>query len=64
MKSNIGNLDRTARIGMGAPLIGLAFAEVIGAWGYIGVVPLVTGLFGTCPAYSLLGMSSCPVRNR
>lgn len=64
MKSNVGNLDRTIRIGIGALLIGLVFADIIGPWGYIGVVPLLTGLFRTCPAYSLLGMSSCPMKSR
>jgi len=42
-------------------LIGLAFAGTIGVWGYIGIVPVLTGIFRTCPAYTLLGMSTCPV---
>jgi len=43
-------------------LIALAALGVVGVWGWIGVVPLVTGLLGVCPAYSLLGASTCPVR--
>ena len=60
MKTNIGKLDRSLRIGAGVVLIGLAVAGWIGPWGYIGIIPLLTGLLRTCPAYSLLGISSCP----
>ena len=54
MKTNIGKLDRSLRIGAGVVLIGLAVAGWIGPWGYIGIIPLLTGLLRTCPAYSLL----------
>jgi len=37
----------------------LAATEIIGRWGYIGVVPLLTGLISICPLYSLLGVSTC-----
>jgi hypothetical protein len=60
MKINVGTLDRTLRIGAGVVLIGLAAAGVVGAWGYIGVIPLATGLFRFCPLYSVLGLNSCP----
>ena len=60
MKANVGTLDRSLRIGAGVVLIGLAVAEWIGPWGYIGIIPLLTGLLRTCPAYSLFGISSCP----
>ena len=62
MKSNVGGLDRMARIGAGAALIGLAAAGIVGVWGWIGVVPLATGLMGWCPAYTLLGFNSCPMK--
>lgn len=63
-KSNVGGLDRLARIGGGAVLIGLALAGTIGPWGWIGLVPLATGALGTCPLYSLIGLSTCPATTR
>lgn len=56
---NIGNTDRILRVIAGLILIGLAIAEMIGAWGYIGIVAVVTGLLGFCPAYGLLGINTC-----
>jgi len=53
---NVGNLDRALRVLVGLALIGLAAAGVIGAWGYIGVVPLLTGLVAWCPLYRVLGI--------
>lgn len=64
MKINVGSVDRTLRIGAGAVLIGLAAAGVVGAWGYIGVVLLATGLFRVCPLYSVLGVNTCPAGKR
>ena len=58
-KTNVGNVDKLLRILVGIVLITLAITGKIGPWGYIGIVPLVTGLFRTCPAYSLLGVNSC-----
>jgi hypothetical protein len=64
MTTNVGNLDRAIRVVIGLAL--LAFAYWSGwpyAWiGYIGIVPLLTAAFGTCPLYSMLGMSTCPVK--
>jgi hypothetical protein len=62
MKSNVGGIDRMARISAGVALIALAATGVIGVWGWIGVVPLATGLIGWCPAYMPFGISSCRVR--
>lgn len=62
MKRNVGTVDRTLRIVAGLVLVGLAATGTVGLWGWIGVVPLVTGLAGWCPAYSLLGIDSCKVR--
>ncbi len=64
MKINLGTLDRVLRILVGLVLLGLVFAGSIGAWGWIGVVPLATGLFRFCPLYTVLGFSSCPVQQR
>jgi hypothetical protein len=59
MTANVGNLDRTLRIIGGIALIALAATGTIGVWGYIGVIPLLTGLMRTCPAYSIFGINSC-----
>jgi hypothetical protein len=61
MTVNVGTLDRALRIVAGLILIALAATGTIGAWGYIGVLPLATGLLRTCPAYSLLGVNTCGV---
>ena len=59
MHANLGTLDRSLRIIAGVVLIGLTLAGVIGWWGWIGVVPLVTGIFRFCPLYRLLGIQTC-----
>lgn len=61
MKINVGGFDRIARIVAGLVLIGLAATGMVGTWGYIGVVPLLTGVFKFCPAYAMFGMSTCPM---
>lgn len=58
MNVNEGGIDRGLRIIVGLVLIGLTLAGQIGIWGWIGVVPLVTGLIGWCPAYSLFGLKT------
>lgn len=63
MNVNVGNVDRLLRIALGAVLIGLALTGTIGLWGYIGIVPLFTGILRTCPAYSLLGINTCPTKS-
>lgn len=60
MKVNAGTVDRTLRIILGLVLIGLAATGNIGVWGWLGVVPLITGVAGYCPAYSMLGIDTCP----
>ena len=64
MKLNVGGIDRTLRILVGIALIALAATGTVGWWGYIGIVPLVTGLFRFCPLYSMLGMNTCPVQSK
>lgn len=61
MKRNEGNIDRAVRIGAGLGMIGLHLGGVIGPWAWIGLVPLLTGLVGTCPLYRLLGINTCKV---
>lgn len=64
MKINVGGADRIMRIVLGLVLIALAATGTIGVWGWIGVVPLLTGIFRFCPAYTLLGMSTCPMNKK
>ena len=64
MTCNVGNVDRILRIIVGLALIALVFVgdRIIGqnvVWGWIGVVPLATGIFKFCPAYKLLGIKTC-----
>ena len=59
---NEGTVDRVVRVVAGAALVSLVFVGPETPWGWIGVVPLVTGLLGNCPVYSLLGISTCPVK--
>ncbi len=59
MKSNVGGIDRTLRIVIGLALIGVTFAGMLPGWGYIGVIPLLTGLIGWCPPYAIFGLSTC-----
>ena len=59
---NAGTVDRALRAIAGLVLIALALTGTIGAWGWIGVVPLVTAALGWCPAYTLLGIKTCPTQ--
>ena len=63
MKTNVGGIDRILRVIAGIILISLAATGTVGLWGYIGIVPLLTGLFRFCPAYAIAGLSSCPKEN-
>ena len=63
MKGNVGCMDRTLRISVGLALVGLAASSVVGAWGWIGIIPLVTGLLKFCPLYPILGINSCGTGN-
>ena len=62
MKVNEGTIDRVLRVIVGLVLIGLAATGTVGVWGWIGVVPLLTGAIGICPAYSIFGLSTCPMK--
>ena len=61
-KINEGGFDRALRIVLGLVLLSLVFVGPKTAWGWIGLLPLITGALGTCPAYSLLGISTCPMK--
>ena len=63
MKSNVGGIDKIIRILAGVALI--AWALMGGpVWAWIGIVPLATGLLGWCPAYTMLGMNTCPLSKK
>ena len=66
MKSNVGSVDRILRIVVGLGLVSLFFVFEGAAkwWGLVGLVPLGTGLIGTCPLYSMLGLNTCPIEAR
>lgn len=59
MKPNVGTIDRMLRIAFGLALIAASVLGYIGGWGWIGLVPLATGIFRFCPAYWPLGLSTC-----
>ena len=62
MKANVGTIGRVLRAVVGLVLIGLAAPGTVGVWGWIGVVPLATSLFRFCPAYTLIGINTCPMK--
>jgi hypothetical protein len=62
MTVNEGVVDRALRIIVGMVLIALVYTDKIGVWGWIGVVPLVTGAVGMCPLYAILGIRTCPAK--
>lgn len=62
MIHNVGTVDRALRIIGGLILIALAATHTIGIWGWIGVVPLITGIISWCPVYALLGLNSCKTK--
>lgn len=64
MTSNVGGIDRIARIVIGLVLIGLTLNGTIGIWGWLGVVPLATGAIGWCPPYAMFGFSTCAMKNK
>ncbi len=62
MSTNEGTVDRVVRVIVGAGIVSLAFIGPQTPWAYLGVIPLITGLVGFCPAYALLGINTCGVR--
>jgi hypothetical protein len=61
LKVNEHPAERIVRVLLGGTLVALAVTGTVGLWGYIGLVPIVTGLAGTCPLYSVFGISTCPM---
>lgn len=64
MKPNVGGIDKILRIAAGIALIALTVMGVLPVWGYIGIVPLATGLMGWCPFYPLIGLNTCPMKKQ
>ncbi|NYZ13478.1 DUF2892 domain-containing protein [Azospirillum sp. RWY-5-1] len=64
MPVNVGTIDRALRAIVGLILIALVFVGPQTAWGWIGVVPLLTAFIGFCPAYTLLGVKTCSVKDK
>lgn len=64
MQSNVGGIDRILRIAVGVGLVALAATGMVGAWGWLGLLPLATGLVGWCPPYALLGWNTCAVKSK
>lgn len=62
MNKNVGGIDKILRIILGLVLVGATIAGMLPVWGYIGIVPLATGLMGWCPLYPLLGINTCPLK--
>jgi hypothetical protein len=63
MTRNEGTIDRALRILVGLVLLSLVFIGPQTPWGWVGLVPLLTGLVGFCPLYRMLGMNTCPMKN-
>ena len=61
MKRNVCGIDRFLRVVIGLALVSLTLAGMIGLWGWIGVVPLLTGTLRYCPAYAIFGLETCPM---
>jgi Protein of unknown function (DUF2892) len=64
MTMNTGSIDRILRVIVGVLLLALVFIGPQSPWGLIGLVPLMTGLVGYCPAYAACGLSTCRARRR
>ena len=62
MTKNVGGIDSTLRILIGLALIACSSTNTIGMWGYLGVVPLLTGLIGWCPPYAIFGFNTCSLK--
>jgi hypothetical protein len=62
MKANVGGIDRVLRIVVGLVLVVLAATGNVGWWGWLGIVPLFTGVVGWCPPYALLGFNTCKMK--
>jgi hypothetical protein len=59
MKANVGRFDARLRVVVGATAVGLAATGLVGRWGWLGAVPVLSGLIRFCPTYAILGVDSC-----
>lgn len=59
---NEGTLDRVLRVIFGLAIISLAFVGPKTLWAWLGLIPLLTGLFGYCPAYAVFGIRTCSLK--
>lgn len=59
---NEGTLDRVLRVIVGLAIISLAFVGPKTLWAWLGLIPLLTGLFGYCPAYAVFGIRTCSLK--
>ena len=64
MSRNVGTIDRILRVVVGLVVLSLVFVGPQTPWGWLGLVPILTGLAGSCPAYALFGISTCPASRR
>lgn len=64
MKTNEAAIDRIARVAVGLLLLALVFVGPHTAWGWLGLVPLATGIVGFCPLYRLVGIDTCRLHQR
>jgi hypothetical protein len=62
-KTNEGTIDRVLRVSVGLGLLAIAFVGPKTPWGFLGIVPLATGLIGNCPVYSILGINTCGLKS-
>ena len=59
MKQNVHNIERVVRVVIGAAIVSLVFIGPQSPWGWLGLVPMATGLLGWCPPYAMLGINTC-----
>lgn len=59
LEKNMGGVDRISRVGLGLALMASAAVGALGPWAYIGVIPVITGALGSCPAYTVFGFKTC-----
>ena len=64
LKRNEGAIDRALRVVLGIALLSLVFFGPQTPWGWLGLIPLATGLIGWCPLYAMVGASTCPASTR
>ena len=61
---NEGMVDRSIRVILGVVLISLVFIGPQSPWGWVGLVPLITGIIGFCPLYKIVGLNTCPITRK